>query len=99
MTDSKINIVAIRDALDMTQTDIAKMFGVDKSTVSRWENGGVVPLLARREYERLEKSSLSHADGQEPTAATARADRPERSSHSDTANRTPPSPAQVNKWR
>ncbi len=53
MENSDIDIVAIREARCLTQKDIAARFGVSQATVCRWENGGPLPLLALREYERL----------------------------------------------
>ncbi|MBZ3691016.1 helix-turn-helix domain-containing protein [Phyllobacterium calauticae] len=41
MSDIIINLPAIRKALNLTQTQLAVLAGVDLSTVWRWENHGV----------------------------------------------------------
>ncbi|MQB01580.1 MAG: helix-turn-helix domain-containing protein [Actinobacteria bacterium] len=33
-----------REALDMSQTDLAALIGVNQSTLSRWESGDYAPL-------------------------------------------------------
>lgn len=38
MLDEPISVVSIRDALGWTQGQIADYCGVDRSTVSKWEN-------------------------------------------------------------
>lgn len=38
-----------RNVAHMTQEDFAKAIGVDRATVSRWENGHVLPSAKHRE--------------------------------------------------
>ena len=37
-------IKAARKAKGMTQTDLGELIGVDKSTIARYENGGIINL-------------------------------------------------------
>ena len=50
-------VKALRKKLNLTQTELAKMLGVVKMTVSRWERGETRPSqLALRQIERLMKN-------------------------------------------
>jgi transcriptional regulator with XRE-family HTH domain len=47
----------------LSQSDVAKLVGVQTATVSRWENGHDVPTLAnRRRLARLFKVTLADLD-------------------------------------
>ena len=50
MTKNAINIPAIRKALNLTQTQLAELAGVNLSTVWRWENSGVPNRGAARAF-------------------------------------------------
>lgn len=41
MNEARLDIPAIRKALNLTQTQLAEMAGVNLSTVWRWENDGI----------------------------------------------------------
>lgn len=46
---SDINIKTVRDDLGLSQTEFAKAFGVDQSTVSTWETKGLPRSVLVRE--------------------------------------------------
>lgn len=48
-----LNIKTVRDTLDMSQAELAAKIGVDQSTISAWENGGLPKRgLTREAIER-----------------------------------------------
>ena len=52
------HIAALRDALDMTQEELAAELGVSKMTVSRWERGKIRPSRGSiAAIERLRKKA------------------------------------------
>lgn len=54
MTDSKIDLRTIREGLGESQEAFALRFGVDQSTIARWETRGVPRRgAARALIERL----------------------------------------------
>jgi len=62
----KINVTRLREALGESQAEFGRRFGVDQSTVSRWEDryesgkglkGPIAILLKQLERERLGRKS------------------------------------------
>lgn len=52
-------IVALREALGWSQTDLGDALGVARSSVARWELGKAKPSrLALRQLERLKKKVM-----------------------------------------
>ena len=48
-----LNIKTVRDTLDMSQAELAAKIGVDQSTISAWEKGGLPKRgLTREAIER-----------------------------------------------
>lgn len=55
-------IIAIRERLALTQADFARLLGVDRSCLNRWERGKVTPLQAAIieivKFRRMRKKEL-----------------------------------------
>ena len=52
----EIDVKALRQALGLTQTELAQKIGVNQVTVNRWENRrGKPSKLAQRELARLQR--------------------------------------------
>lgn len=56
-TPPDLDVAALRERLQWTQAQFAERFGVDRSTVSRWESGSPVKGPARRMLEDLDRES------------------------------------------
>jgi transcriptional regulator with XRE-family HTH domain len=54
--DNDIDIRALRERLQLSQEDLAQRIGVDRSTVSRLENGGRVRGPVRKLLAQLAES-------------------------------------------
>jgi len=68
MTEARLNIPAIRKALNLTQTQLAEMAGVNLSTVWRWENDGIPKRgPARALLDRLNREAFAPS-GEETSA-------------------------------
>ncbi|MEN5277335.1 helix-turn-helix domain-containing protein [Brucella sp. TWI432] len=60
MNEAPLNIPAIRKALNLTQSELAGMAGVNLSTVWRWENDGIPKRgPARALLDRLNEEAFS----------------------------------------
>lgn len=58
--ETAINITLLRKKRHWTQGDMADHFGVDKSTVWRWENEGIPARgVSRKAIEREWKEAMS----------------------------------------
>lgn len=54
--EQQIDVLAIRNRLEVTQAQLGEMVGVDQSTVSNWENKTTSPRgPARKLLEMLDK--------------------------------------------
>lgn len=52
-------IRSLRDALNLTQTELGKRMGVDKLTVSRWERGELRPgKRSQRALQRIRATAI-----------------------------------------
>jgi DNA-binding transcriptional regulator YiaG len=66
---AKINVSRLRASLNETQTEFAERFGVNQSTVSRWEDGEEPSGPAMVILNNLERDRLARMKKTEMRAA------------------------------
>lgn len=66
MTQTILDIPMLRKALNLTQSQLADLAGVNLSTVWRWENGGVPKRGPARAF--LNRLSMEAAEGKSSLA-------------------------------